>query len=148
MNEVAKPPIQDAARLVQATELSGVRFRHLSGTLNADSSEAGPEPHYDLTIERQLSETHFGVLCTVHFEAPDAEYTVTVECAYLRQTEQEIAETAMVEFIERVAIMTAFPFIRESLHDLSRRLGAGPVVLGLLRPGDIQLEATQRSKAQ
>lgn len=144
MNDSTQPPIQDAAQLVEETELSGVRFRELSGTLNPDSRVTEGEPSYELTVERQLSDTHFGVVCTVNFQAPDAAYTVSVECSYLRRSVREIADAAMVEFIERVAIMTAYPFIRESLHDLSRRLGAGSVVLGLLRPGHIQLEPTEK----
>jgi hypothetical protein len=41
-------------------------------------------------------------------------------------------------FIERVAIMSMYPFIRQAVHDMSTRLGA-PATLHLLRAGQLSM---------
>lgn len=140
MTDLPSGDISSAQELVSQADLIGIRFHQLSGTLNQEPANEGDEPSYDLIVARRQSENHFGILLTVNFEAPDACYVVAVDCAYRLRSDRRITDAAMAEFIERVAVMAAFPFVREALHDLSRRLGAGPVVLGLLRPGDIKLE--------
>lgn len=45
-------------------------------------------------------------------------------------------------FIERVAIMAMYPFIRQAVHDMSSRLGA-PATLHLLRAGQVAMSEEQ-----
>jgi len=47
----------------------------------------------------------------------------------------------LVDFIERVAIMAAFPFLREAIARMASRLEVDVPLIGLLKTGQFQLHA-------
>lgn len=50
-------------------------------------------------------------------------------------------------FIEKVAIMALFPYLRQAVHDLSSRLGA-PMTLHLLRAGGVSVERDDADESE
>ena len=61
---------------------------------------------------------------------------VTIDGRFAKSDPGELDGETIGTFVERVAIMSMYPFIRQAVHDMSSRLGA-PATLHLLRAGQI-----------
>jgi hypothetical protein len=70
---------------------------------------------------------------------PDADLVVAVQTVYVRLDDKpplaNLTAAVSRDFIERVAVMAAFPFLRQGLISLASMLRVEPPVLHLLRAG-------------
>ena len=88
------------------------------------------------------SENGLSVRCLVTFHAPDALYEVDIEALYAFQRPLSLPEGMVKEFVERIGLMALYPFLRESVHSLSSKLGTGQALMGLIRANEINLAET------
>ncbi len=51
----------------------------------------------------------------------------------------EASDAIITEFVERVGVMSVYPYLRESITQSGAKLGLDRPVLKLLRPGDIHI---------
>ncbi len=72
----------------------------------------------------------------------DADISAEVAVLYRFAEELTVPEAVVTEFVERVSVMAAFPYVRESVSTTASRLGVAPPVLGMLRAGEFQVERT------
>ena len=54
----------------------------------------------------------------------------------------DISDAALSEFVERVGVMTVYPYLRESIDQSAAKLGAARPTMKLLRPGDITVSVS------
>jgi hypothetical protein len=51
------------------------------------------------------------------------------------------------EYVNSVSVMTLAPFLREAVADVSRRTLGGPLMLGVLRRGELRFRSSRRNDA-
>ncbi len=95
-----------------------------------------------LHLMLQTTDTEMAVRVIGSFEHLASAYTVDLAAIYAMREPSKIDELAVKPFIEQVAMMALFPYIRQHLHDLSQRLGH-PVTLPLLRAGTVNATADE-----
>lgn len=81
----------------------------------------------------------FEILLRASISARDASYRVGLVAQYKRAEPFDADEPVVKEFIEKVAIMTLWPYLRSAVSELGTRLRTSTITLGLLRQGGVSL---------
>lgn len=140
-------------RKIYYFELSGRRRGSAPG-----SNEIGPEDKtQSLQVMRKLEEDRMSIRTRMNIQTSQADIIVDLAAIFSpkegstfpsiteKNSKEECKDSYFVEeetirqFIEKVGIPTLFPFIRESVHSTARRLGVKAPLIGLLRPGGVEL---------
>lgn len=138
--------------LVQDANLASVQHIEYRGFLKTDASPTEVVEHntdhevtddeIDISIDinpkswGQVIETWFRVT----FETQECRIVDTVKVEYSRSSTEEISEDVQKEFIEKVSIMAAFPYLREGVHSMGARLELGSIpLLPILRLGNFEV---------
>lgn len=87
-------------------------------------------------MEDEAFEARFRIL----IEAPQADIVVDVVTTYALNEPAVLLEAVTQEFVQRVAIMAAWPFIRSQVFLLASQLGIEVPVLPLIKQGMLALE--------
>ena len=136
--------IESLPQLVDHLEVIGVRFLELSGRRVWDRPKGfGTESDISLSVRKRPSS--LGVRFKMEVEHRKADYAVEVEARFRADQPLDYSEELAAQFIERVAIMTAFPFLREAVATLAARLAVSVPVLGLIRAGQFQITPPEPS---
>ena len=126
--------LNDAKEMLDAgLELTGIRFDRLAIDLTDTMGEDGETP---LEIECVLGTRQEGSQFGARFE-----FQVTAPQWSAAQG-FELSEQAPADFASKVAIMAAFPYIREALANLTMRVTGAAALLPIIRQGEL----TFRSK--
>lgn len=138
----------DIHALVQSVSLTDVRTIEIQGSLKLQSrggrldglGEIEPRADMDLRVNPaswgQVLETWFRVV----IESEQFKIVAAVAVTYARETEDVIPEDVQTEFIERVSVMTAFPYLRALVQQMASELRLGDMTLGVLRPGGFRIQ--------
>lgn len=126
-------------------QLAAIRFDHLSIDLIDNAPQAG--------VDREDSEStpieincmlgtrqegkRFGTRFEFRITAPEWQAVIAVIAYYEGCQEFVLSPEAPADFASRVALMAAYPFVREALSDLTTRVTGTAVLLPLIRPGEI-----------
>lgn len=129
----------DIYELVENVELVGVRFLEVSGRAKPEPEEDDKEPIVDIKVQEAHGTDNIGVRFRIEVDHPQAIYQVEIGLSYKTQVEYEHARAVLENFIERVAIMTAFPYLREAVSTTAAKLELDVPILGILRQGDFSL---------
>jgi hypothetical protein len=132
--------LQTIADLVSALELSGVHYVEISARRVWDR-DADTEAAFEMAVQTRVDPTTFAQRFRLAMGHLVADYIVEVETIYTATSPITFKEEAGHEFIERVAVMAAYPFIREAVATSAARLEVEVPVLGLLRAGQFKLGA-------
>jgi hypothetical protein len=127
--------------LVQRAELTEIRYTKWHAELlveePGDVGEIEVKITHSLRVRGTTFDTKFEVDVPVLSE--DEKDLARIEMAIVASFTLEGGEPPerklVSEFIRRVAFFVVMPFIRESLHSLSTRLGLEPITIGLLQQG-------------
>lgn len=142
----SRPTINDIHELLALAELTAVHHWEISGRRLPEPGDQRDEevvPEIGIRVAPTTIETRLRVsLATDH-----AELTSDISSVYTLSEEREVDAEVIREFVERVAIMAIYPFIRESIFSTARKLGVPPPVLGLIRAGGFSLGPLQASLA-
>ncbi|SHJ47520.1 hypothetical protein SAMN02745244_02595 [Tessaracoccus bendigoensis DSM 12906] len=102
-----------------------------------DESDANGE----LTI--QVNAVAWGLSIEIWFrtryQTPSATLAATVATVYRREEATEIPDQTKRDFIEKVAVMAAYPYLRSALHELAAKLRLGSLTLDILRQGEFRI---------
>ena len=79
----------------------------------------------------------FGTRFEFQFKATQWQAIIAVITYYEGHQEFALAPEVPADFASRVALMAAFPYVREALSDLTTRVTGTAVLLPLIRPGQI-----------
>lgn len=137
--------------LVADIELGSIRHIEVRGVLGRQSTTApddqeastdvgyGEDPN-DFDVSIDINPRSWGQVIEIWFrmtiDTGDGQLVDTVSVSYTRSTSDVISDPVRDDFVERVAIMAAFPYLREGIQALGSRLEFDPVpVLPILKQG-------------
>jgi len=156
-------PSSALIELVDKIELSQIACYELvaaRGLLDEDGerSVVGPGNVDDLEVvsaENQLGVYwlqdggQFLVRLSAHLVTNAGEIRVGVQAEYIAEglTRDDVAPEVEQEYINRVAVMTLVPYLRQAIADLSARVFGNTLTLGVIRPGEIAFATTRRSES-
>lgn len=126
-------------------QLVDIRFDRLSIELvdaapQAGSDLEGSEPtliEINCMLGTRQEGKRFGTRFEFRITAPQWEAVIAVITDYEGCQEFALSPEAPADFASRVALMAAFPYVREALSDLTTRVTGTAVLLPLIRPGQI-----------
>ncbi|WP_429388892.1 hypothetical protein [Paenarthrobacter sp. TE4293] len=75
----------------------------------------------------------------VEVENHQATYEVELALRYETEIDYDHSRAVVEDFIERVAIMSAFPYVREAVSTTAAKLELDVPILGILRQGEFRL---------
>lgn len=125
------------AELVDVVELAGVTVYEQSGKRHetAVAPDGEPNPAIEAFVRGYDGgiETRF----TMTYEGPGYVIVSDLALRYEDREEYRLEPSVVPDFLE-VAIMAAYPYLREGVTTSAARLGVDRPVLGMVRRGDIQ----------
>jgi hypothetical protein len=77
---------------------------------------------------------------TSNYENPMSKIQVDIGVIYRREIDLELSEQVQLQFASEVAIMVAYPYIRQAIWAAAARLGVPKPVLGILKRGQAQFQ--------
>jgi len=153
-------PSQALTDFVATVELSQISCYELSaarGQLDGDGGRVVVGPGNVDDLEVLSAENQLGVywlatggqflvrlLATLGTNAGDLR--VGVQGEYLAEglTRDDVSPDVEEEYVNRVAIMTLVPYVRQAIADLSARVFGNTLTLGVIRPGEIAFTSSRR----
>lgn len=126
-------------------QLVDIRFDRLSIDLVDDAPQAGSdlegsEPtliEINCMLGTRQEGKEFGARFEFHFKAAQWQAVIAVITDYAGPQEFVLAPEASADFASKVALMAAFPYVREALSGLTARVTGTAVLLPLIRSGQI-----------
>lgn len=129
--------IESAQELLQVVELSGVSFIELEAKKVPRQSDV---MEFGIQLGTRVDEGAFYFAFRLNAAQEFANYLVAVECRYDTKIDATtIPKKVSIEFVERVAIMAAYPFLRQGIASLAAMLELPVPILGLLRGGTFKI---------
>lgn len=129
-------------------ELTGVHFLELSARrldYHPDSDDLPPTPEglqesdvAQLNVEARQTDEKFVVRVQGGLDTDSVHVRITAAATYSKLQPIALDGPTTSVFIEKVAIMAMYPFIRQAVHDMSSRVGS-PATLHLLRAGQVAM---------
>ncbi|GAB4083309.1 hypothetical protein GCU67_20985 [Modestobacter muralis] len=137
--------------LVELASLSDVVFYQLSGErVEEDEDAAGGEAHEaaheeDAPLEVLARHDAERIQVRVRCEALSRQgrFVADVAAEFALAEPVAIEGAVLREFVERVGVMAAYPFVREGLHSTASKLRVQAPLLQLLRANQISLTPNQ-----
>lgn len=134
--------VGSARDLLDVTTLADINYYQLVGERFSDdapeSTETdGPAP---IQVLARSDDEHVEVRLRVEVRSADARFMADVGAAFELRERVEIPADVMQDFVERVGIMAAYPFVREAVHSLASRMRVEAPLLQLLQGNALKLE--------
>lgn len=137
----------DIFELLGSTRLIDVRSIHREASLELDPSEGnglselGELEPAEIAIE--VNPVTWGTRIETWFrivlESKDFHIIAAVAVLYDRESDEEIPESVRVEFVEKVAVMAAYPYLRADVQSLAADLRVGNLTLPVLQQGEFKI---------
>lgn len=128
----------DIHDLVKGIELVGIKYRGIGGDIRVPDT-ALTETEVQIDVQEQHDEEHLEVRFLAKIETQEAEYRCQVSTHYVGLDFTVYSQAVITDFIERVAVMAAFPYIREAVASTAARLELDVPMLGILRLGEFHV---------
>ena len=130
--------VEAIRELMDRCTLSQIEYHEISAKLAAgtfDPSEP-PELDMDLRVQHRCDDEDFGIRLAAEISSIAGTLSVTVAAVY--DYEGDIpTKRALLGFGNEVAVMTVFPYLRETVHTLSMKVFAFPILLAPINRGDV-----------
>lgn len=130
----------DARDLLDISELTGIHTWEIRGQRRPDLAADNPDDGITPDVGIRVSDTSLETRMRVVVRVDGAEITADMAAEYTFDRRCVIGGEVAREFVERVAVMAVYPFIRESIFASASRLGVSAPVLGLIRAGEFRVE--------
>lgn len=145
--------IATVEELVEHIELTGLRAFEISGK-RADPAPGAtlPEPREDshpvaAAVAMEIMESHTSDSIQTRFRAivqhDDGDYVADFGLSYTFSEPLSLSEEAVHGLLSRVAVMSAWPFIREAVASTAARMELEVPILGLVKQGQFELTRVQ-----
>lgn len=79
------------------------------------------------------------IRCRLTVQTVDADLVVDRSAIFRYSEPLEVGSEVVLEFIEKVGVMSVYPYLREAVTRLATDLGVSPPVMGLLRAGTVRV---------
>jgi len=138
MSDFAIPPLEitDTQSLISHAELLDIVTYELQGMRRSDSSYEDPD---SMHVSCRQEEMRTEVRVRHRHVQDDADLLADIAAVYEFDMPVKVLPKVMTEFVERVAIMTIIPFLREAIMTTAVRMGVSVPVLAMVRQGTIKL---------
>jgi len=126
--------------LIEFINLTGVHTYEVSGRRaepNGDADTA-PEP-IALEIREQHDDSRIVARFRATMKAGGCHLVADIGAKYEFSEQLSLSQPAIERFLERVAVMAAWPFIRETLASTAARMEIPVPLLGLIKQGDLHI---------
>lgn len=131
--------------LVSVAELRGIVWNEQGARRRQPGQNPPIEGDQQLETSANVSAEQVDVRLRVEQWTDDAVLVADIIAAFPLSEPCTVDEQALGQFVERVAVMTAFPFVRESIFTSATRLGVAPPLFTLLRAGSFHLEMDRQA---
>lgn len=148
-NKSKRPLIESVEDLVPLLTLSALRQYEVSGK----RTEAAPmeksestevkvltEPQMDVQIMENHNDQHIETRFRATVDNGVGVFLIDIGLLYNFSEPIDLGQTAINSFIERIAIMAAWPFIREGVATTAARMELPVPVLGLMKQGQASMQ--------
>lgn len=137
MTDSAQPSVaRTVLDLLARTELTEVRTYLLRAGRGTHADPDDPEMLISARVEPEWIE----VRCRLTVQSSDADLVVDRSAVFSHTEPLEVSSETTREFIEKVGVMTVYPYLREAVTRLASDLGVSAPVMGLLRAGSIRVD--------
>lgn len=132
--------VADARELLQFAELHGVQpVRFLAERIPRSARESGDVPEDAVGFRPFLNHDELRTRVRMRMVSEDAVLESEFEARWRFSEPVTFGAAVLIEFMEKVALMTIVPFLRESLASNAARLHVQVPELGLVRQGEVAL---------
>lgn len=142
--------VEDLGEFIELTQLVDVHFERISAertpVLNAEvdrdsdaPNESDPEPELAV-FQRVIDPETFEIRPVLTLETGAARLLVDLSLIYKHSEPIQVDAAVRQEFLTRVGIMSAWPYLREGVQTQAAKIQVPPPVIGLLRAGQFDLE--------
>lgn len=138
-------------QLLDQVSLADIRTIECQGALKISPDEGAglrtlANSDNDTQLSIALNPVLWGELIEVWVrgQVENDRYTASTAVAvvYRRQEDEEIPNDIRIEFIEKIIVMTAYPYLRSGLQNLATTLGVGEAPLPILPQGAFHMSGT------
>lgn len=147
MNQNNVMPLASATEMLDAgVELESVEFFGLSATVSEDWDGPSDETFSvipEMGLKYRRSDDEFGARLFVKVDLGYGVASVDVSATYRFPQQVSILDDAANEFANKVAVMALLPYARQALSDLTQRVFGEPIVLPILRQGQLRFDVDQ-----
>lgn len=139
MSELSSEATHRLKDLIQRSSLEGIQFHEVSAKLKrlgpGAPMESSEEAEVDIRFQTRAGSTDFGVRAQVELTSESGTATSVVAAEYV-VNEGSVPDTETLElFASEVALMTLFPYLRESISNSTARVFGEPFWLPILQRG-------------
>lgn len=149
-------PTPEVIALVNAVDLESISFLELSAKRTdeeatqslVDNEESyDVQPDFTLQFARDIDQQKFRIRIKTVIQAQPGTVVIDAAAEYsLSNLElEDITEELMLEFANRVALMSIVPYLRQGLADMTQRVFGVPLTMPLYRAGELQFSAASGS---
>ncbi len=131
--------VDSAVELLQKTELSEIR----TYTLHAERASRDHDQDADVAISARSDADWLEVRCKMTISSDDADLLIDRAAVFHHSQPLAIPPAVLEDFIERVGVMSVYPYLREGAFTLATNLGVSPPVLALMRAGSVRMRTKE-----
>ncbi|MEW1921053.1 hypothetical protein [Pseudarthrobacter oxydans] len=145
--------LESAAEIVPHVSLQDISFLEESvrradggfeGIKLSDGEDDAPT-EFNLLVHKDLESLRFRL--SVHVATDRGEIRTDMAGHWKLDQEYDVSDAAALEFGNKVAVFALFPYVRESVHRLSLRVLQKPLLLPIIRQGEMDFTAAGTSTA-
>lgn len=129
--------IDDVRELLNRLDLKAIVYHEVVGRRKEEGRDG--EVEFNIAVKQRSTETIFEPRFLLKVDDLTAEFVVDISTQYESPTPIVASSAISAEFVEKVAIMAVFPFLREALATTAARMELPVPVLGLIRAGQFQV---------
>ncbi|MEE2061737.1 hypothetical protein [Rhodococcus artemisiae] len=127
--------VTDARELLDLAELTDIVFYETYARRTSD----GEDNPLAIQIALRREELVLEIRCRATVAGAGGEYLTDASAVFTLHEPIEAPDTVVAEFVERVGVMSVYPYLRESITQSAAKLGLDRPILKLLRPGDVHV---------
>lgn len=132
--------LDDIQKFVELVELRDVKVMGFSGTLEADPEEDA-ETEFELSFAPAFKSAGLRTRFKIEFSNGKATFMADMVARWDFPHPVTFKADTVIEFAERVAFMTVYPYLRESIASTAARMNQPVPTLGLVKANHFSLDA-------
>ena len=124
--------------LMDRCSLKQIEYHEISGRLSGASFDPSDPPELDmeLRVQHRCDGDDFGIRLAAEISSAAGTVSATVAAVY-EYVGEVPTKRALFGFGNEVAVMTVFPFLRETVHSVSMKVFGFPILLAPITRGDV-----------
>lgn len=139
MSPESVPVFTDVRDVIANVQLSGIVFQNIRGQLRDEPKSELKGIHRDLGLLARDTSSELLARLDLTVATAEAKFKLSAIATYVKDTPFSADETAVRDFMEKVALFAVWPYLRAQLQTLSVGLSLEPITLPVLLQGQVRL---------